>query len=90
MMFFVKTEVVGGRVDELAQKIVDRAIQPVEGNIVFVSADGCLGYNLVEGASEAAVRQKFEPYRDHITIREITPVVSMGHYIEQWITQRAA
>lgn len=90
MMFFVKTEVTDGKVDELAQKIVEHAIPSVQGNIVFVSPDGRIGYNLVEAPSADAARQMFSPYRDYITIQEVTPILSMGHFVEQWKTRHAA
>ena len=90
MMYVVKTEVTAGRVNELAQKIINHEIPSVEGNIVFVSTDGRFGYNLVEGASEEQVRQKFAPYHDYITLKEVTPVISMGQFLERWKLRQAA
>lgn len=87
MMFFVKTEVRDGKVDELARKIINREITPVEGNFVYVSQDGRFGYNLVEARDEADVCRKFNPYDQYVELKEITPVESMGHFMERWKTQ---
>ena len=84
MLFFVKTEVRPGKVDELARKIVDREITPVEGNIVYVSHDGCIGYNLVEARDEADICRKFSPYDAYVELKEIVPVESMGQFMERW------
>ena len=89
-MYFVKTEVIPGKVDELARKIVRDEIPSVEGNVVYVTSDGRFGYNLIEGTSEDEVRHKFDQYRDYIIIREITPILPMGQFIERWKAQRAA
>jgi len=84
MLFFVKTEVRPGKVDELARKIIDKEITPVEGNIVYVSHDGRIGYNLVEGRDEGDVCQKFNPYDPYVELKEVTPVESMGQFMERW------
>lgn len=84
MLFFVKTEVRPGKVDELARRIINREITPVEGNIVYVSQDGRIGFNVVEARDEADIRRKFSPYDGYVELREITPVESMGQFIEHW------
>ena len=87
MMFLVKTEVRGGKVDELAGKIVNREIPSVHGNIVYVTRDGRTGYNLVEAESESQARDMFSQYQNYIDIVEIVPIESMGQYIERWKAQ---
>ncbi len=84
MQFFVKTEVVDGKVDELAQRMVRREFKPIRGNLVFCSEDGRFGYNLIEADSLDEVRQQFQNYRGYITVLEITPVMSVGQFIERW------
>lgn len=84
MLFFVKTEVRSGKIDELARKIINREITPVEGNIVYVSQDGRIGYNVVEAHDEADICRKFNPYDAYVELKEVTPIESMGQFIERW------
>ncbi len=84
MMYLVKTEVRGGKVDELAQKIVDREIPPVNGNIVYVTRDGRFGYNLVDTRDESEARRMFSPYSSYVDVLEVIPIESMGQFIERW------
>ncbi len=88
MMFFVKTEVRPDKVDELARKIVNREITPVDGNLVYVSPDGRTGYNLVEARDEADVCRKFVPYDAYVILKEVVPVEPMGQFIERWKGQQ--
>ncbi len=83
-LFFVKTEVEPGQVDLLARKIVNDEIPSVEGNLVWVTHDGRFGYNLVEARDEQHVREKFRPYDPYVRVHEVTPVISMGHFMERW------
>ncbi len=87
-MFFVKTEVRQGKVEELARKIANKEITPVEGNIVYVSQDGRFGYNLVEARDEADVCRKFNPYDAYVELKEVTPIQSMGHFMERWVSRQ--
>lgn len=87
MMYLVRTEVRGGNVDELARKIVNREIPPVQGNIVYVTRDGRSGYNLVEAGSENEARDMFSQYRNHVDVVEVVPIESMGQFIERWKAQ---
>ncbi len=87
MRFFVKTEMRPGKVDDLTRKIANREVIPVEGSILYVSRDGRVGYNLVEASDEAAVRRKYAPYDAYIELKEITPVESMGRFLEGWKAQ---
>ena len=89
MRFFVKTEVRPGKVDELARKIVNREIPPVDGNIVWVSHDGRFGYNLVDARDEPDVCTKFQPYDAYIVLREVTAIESMGQFVERWKAQHS-
>ncbi|MCL5960678.1 MAG: hypothetical protein M1358_15470 [Chloroflexi bacterium] len=84
MLFFVKTEVRPGKADELARKKTNREIQPVEGNMVYVSSDGMTGYNIVEAKDEADVCRLFNPYDAYVILKEVAPVESMGQYLERW------
>jgi hypothetical protein len=87
MMYFVRTEVRGGNVDQLAQKIVNREIPPVRGNIVYVTKDGRTGYNLVEAESESQARGMFSQYQGYVDVVEVVPIESMGQFIERWKAQ---
>lgn len=88
MHFFVKTEVRPGKVDELARKIMNREITPVDGNIVYVSKDGSAGYNIVEAKDEADVCRKFNPYDPYVELKEVTPIEPMGQFMERWKAQQ--
>ena len=56
MQFFVKTQVSDDKLDELTQKIMRKEIQPVKGNLVFLSPDGKIGYDIIEADSEQDAR----------------------------------
>lgn len=88
MMFLVRTEVRGGNVDQLARKIVNREIPPVQGNIVYVTCDGRTGYNLVEAANESQARDMFSQYQGYVDVVEVVPIESMGQFIERWKAQQ--
>ncbi len=84
MMYLVKTKVRQGKVDELAQKIVNREIPSVHGNIVYVTRDGHIGYNLVDTGSENQARDMFSAYSNYVDVVEVIPVEPMGQFIERW------
>lgn len=88
MMFLVKTQVRGDKVDELAQKIVNREIPPVHGNIVYVTMDGRTGYNLVDTGDEKQARDMFSSYAGYVDVVEVIRVESMGQFIERWKAQQ--
>ncbi|MBI2952692.1 MAG: hypothetical protein HYY30_00125 [Chloroflexi bacterium] len=83
----MKTQVREGKVDELARKILNKEITPVEGNLVYVSPDGKIGYNLVEARDEAEVCQKYNAYDPWVELKEVVPVESMGQFMERWKAQ---
>ncbi|MBI2941505.1 MAG: hypothetical protein HYY04_13815 [Chloroflexi bacterium] len=85
--FFVKTEVIGDRVDELTGKIARGEITGVEGNISFVSPDGRVGYDVVECRDEAHCRQKYSGYTGYLRITEISRIEPMGQFLERWKRQ---
>lgn len=87
MMYLVRTEVRGANVDQLAQKIVNREIPPVQGNVVYVTRDGRVGFNLVEAESENQARQMFSQYQGYVDVVEVVPIESMGQFIERWKAQ---
>ncbi len=87
MMFLVKTEVRGGKVDELAEKIINREIPSVNGNIVYVTKDGRIGYNLVDTGSESDARKMFSPYSSYVDVQEVVSIEPMGQFIERYKAQ---
>ena len=80
MLFFVKTQVSGDKVNELTQKIINKEIAPVKGNLVFLSPDGKIGYDIVEADSESEVRSKYQTYGNYLQIVEIAPIISAGEF----------
>ncbi len=87
MMFLVRTQVRGGKVDELANKILNREIPSVSGNIVYVSKDGSTGFNLVDCNSESEARDMFSPYQGYVDVTEVVPIESMGQFLERYKAQ---
>ncbi len=83
MLFLVKTEVMDN-VDELTGKIVRKEIAPVKGNLVFLTPDGKIGYDIVEADSESEVRSKYQQYSNYLKFDEITPIISADAFYEKW------
>ena len=89
--FFVKSEIPCDMVDEFTSKLADKTIRGVEGNVSYVSPDGCVGYDIVECRDEQDCRQKYSHLSSHgLRIDEITPIQPMGQFIEAWKRQRPA
>jgi hypothetical protein len=85
MLFFVKSEAMDGKVDELTQKIISKRIQPVQGNqYVFLSPDGRLGFDIVEANDESDVRSKYQQYSPYMKIVEITQVMPAQDFYRKW------
>ncbi len=89
MLFFVKSEVVDDRADELTRKVIAGEIKKVEGNIVYLSPDGCTGYDIVEASDEASARSKYAPYSQYLRLVEVSPVVPAHDFYEKWTLQHA-
>lgn len=87
MQFLVKSEVISGKVDELTQKVINKEIQPVKGNLVFLTPDGKIGFDIVEADNESDVRQKYQQYSSYMNITEITPIMSADAFYEKWQEQ---
>ncbi len=87
MLYLVKTQVRDGKIDELAGKIINREIPSVSGNIVYVTPDGAMGYNLVDTGSESAARDMFSPYDGYVDVVDVVPIESMGQFIERYKAQ---
>lgn len=84
MLFFVKSQVSDDKLDELTQKVINKEITPVMGNLVFLSSDGKMGYDITEGESESDVRSKYQPYGNYLQILEITPIMSAGEFYARY------
>lgn len=89
MLFFVKTECEPQTVEELTRKVVDGEIEKVRGNIVYLSPDGCTGYDLVEAKDDAEARAKYAPYSQYLRLVEVSPIVPAHRYYESWSLKRA-
>lgn len=87
MLFLVKSEVMGDKVDELTQKVINKEIQPVKGNLVFLTPDGKIGFDIVEADSESDIRSKYQQYSNYMRLVEITPIMSADAYYEKWQEQ---
>ena len=88
MLYFVKTQCASpSQVDELTRKVVDGNIQKVRGNIVFLSLDGCTGYDIVEADDEADLRAKYAPYSQYLQLVEVSPIVPAHEYYDKWKKQ---
>ena len=85
--FLVKTECAADKVDELTRKVANSEIPKIKGNLVFVSPDGRIGYDIIEAESEDEVRRTYQHLTQYCRIHEITPIVPMGQYIERWKCQ---
>ncbi len=85
MFYFVKSELPRDRVDEFTGKLAKDEIHGVDGNISFVTADGCVGYDIVECRNESDCRQKYDHLTQHgLQIDEITPIEPMAQFITEW------
>jgi len=84
MLFLVKTEVSPDKVDELTEKVITHEIKPVKGNLVYLTPDGRIGYDIVEAESEDEIRRMYKQYSNYLKFDEITPIVSAAHFYEQW------
>lgn len=89
MLFFVKTECDRSTVDELTRKVIAGEIKKVRGNIVYLSPDGCTGYDIVEARDEADVRAKYAPYGQYLRLLEVAPIVPAHEYYQRWELQHA-
>ena len=89
MLFFVKTECDRSTVDELTRKVISGEIQKVRGNIVYLSPDGCTGYDIVEARDEADLRSKYAPYSHYLRLVEVAPIVAGHEFYEDWILRHA-
>jgi hypothetical protein len=89
VLFFVKSECDRGIVDELTRKVISGEIKKVRGNIVYLSPDGCTGYDIVEAKDEADVRAKYAPYSQYMRLVEVSPIVPAHEYYEKWEIRHA-
>lgn len=89
MLFFVKTECDRKTLDELTRKVITGQIKKVRGNIVYLSPDGCIGYDIVEARDESDVRSKYAPYLPYLRLVEIAPIVPAHEFYAQWEIQHA-
>jgi hypothetical protein len=87
MLFLVKTEVAEDKVSELSEKVIRKDIKPVEGNLVFLTPDGKIGFDIVEANSESEVRSKYQQYSSYLKFHEITPIMAAGEFYEKWKEQ---
>ncbi|HVB97372.1 MAG TPA: DUF3303 family protein [Chloroflexota bacterium] len=91
MLYFVKSQCVdASQADALTRKVVDGDIQKVRGNIVFLSTDGCTGYDIVEADDEADLRSKYAPYRQYLELVEVSPIAPAHEFYEKWENQRGS
>ena len=89
MYFFVKSEVPSDKVDEFTRKVANKEVQTVEGNLSYVTPDGCYGYDIVECRDENDCRQKYNALvQSGLTIIEMKPITPMGQFIEAWKHQQ--
>ncbi len=91
MYFFVKTEVSRDKVDEFTRRLASGQIHGVQGNMSYVSQDGCYGFDIVECNDQNECRRKY----DHLTqyglrILDVTPVETMGQFLASYKQQRPA
>lgn len=84
MLFLVKSEVSADKVDELTRKVINHEIKPVKGNLVYLTPDGRFGYDIVEADSESEVKQMYKQYSNYLKFHEITPIMSGGHFYDEW------
>lgn len=85
MYFFVKSHLPSDKVDEFTRKLANREIRGVEGNISYVTTDGCVGYDIVECRDENDCRQKYgDLVRHGLVIDEIARIEPMGQFIEAY------
>jgi hypothetical protein len=89
MLFFVKSEVEPGKLAKLTRKVIAGEIQKVRGNIVYLSPDGRIGYDIVEATDEADVYRKYSPYGGYLRLVEVSPIVPAHEFYEQWERQHA-
>lgn len=87
MLFLVKSKAKPGMVDELTKKVVNKEIQPVKGNLVFLTPNGETGFDIVEADSESEIRSKYQQYSNYMDIVEITPIMSADAFYEKWQEQ---
>lgn len=87
MLFFVKSVVDAGLLDELTRKVIAGEINKVRGNVVYLSPDGCVGYDIVEARDEADIRSKYAPYSQYLRLVEVSEVVPAHEYYQKWERQ---
>jgi len=88
MFYLVKTECSPSQVDELTRKVANHEVETPSGNLSFVSSDGRIGYDIIEGSSESEIRSKYQGLSNYLRIVELTPIMPMGQFIEHWKTQK--
>jgi len=85
VLYFVRTEVPKDKVDEFTERLVNNQMRRPEGNISYVTPDGCWGYDLIECNDESECRRQYDDLTKYwLKIHEITPVMTMGHFLESW------
>ncbi|HVC34279.1 MAG TPA: DUF3303 family protein [Chloroflexota bacterium] len=89
MLFFVKSEVDSGCLDELTRKVISGEIKKVRGNIVYLSPDGTTGYDIVEAEDEADLRSKYASYSQYMRLVEVSPIVPAHDFYDKWERQHA-
>ncbi|HLG51121.1 MAG: hypothetical protein IRY83_02165 [Chloroflexi bacterium] len=87
MLFFVKSECDRSTVDELTRKVINGEIQKVRGNIVYLSPDGCIGYDIVEARDESELRAKYAPYSGYLRLVEVSPILPAHEFYTRWEQQ---
>jgi hypothetical protein len=63
-------------------------VRPVEGNVSWVTTDGCFGYDIVDCANEAECRRKYADLeKNGLRILECTEVAETCQFLNWWKRQ---